>query len=370
MTDNKNIIINELLTFVQNKINVLDELSIIQICATNFADSEIENGKQLVYTSLADGVRCPMRKGDDKNKKNLKDIIKVLKESDPDNHPVFVARDLNRLPPVSFDHVDVSRLLKDLTYLKNEVNQIRSDTVSKCEISTLEKTFRTELGQLRACLRDTKQNKRSELPNERHTHNNNAPTSIASRTSDAGIITISEKSTPREEPSPSAAPAPALAPAQSAYVPTYRDMALHVNSVSMQGNTARIDTERTGGDGFTLVERSKPKHKKPKPNMRGSLTSNGPIQVAESLCSIYVSRAKTVVTEKDIKDHILEMGEECISVEKLKQNHATSFNSFKIVVTASRLTKFLDSSFWPSGLVYRRYRERPVSYTPYKTLNG
>ncbi|VVC97648.1 unnamed protein product [Leptidea sinapis] len=92
------VIINEFLTFVQNKIDVLDELSIVQICATNFTDSEVESGKSALYNACGDGVRNIQRKGEDRKKKNMK-------EFDPDAQPTFVARDLSRLPPVSFDHV-------------------------------------------------------------------------------------------------------------------------------------------------------------------------------------------------------------------------------------------------------------------------
>ena len=95
-------IINEFLTFVQNKIETLDELSIIQICASNFNDAEIENGKNVLHTAIPDGSRCVTRKGEDKNKKNIKDVIKMFKETDPDSLPVFGARDLNRLPPVCY----------------------------------------------------------------------------------------------------------------------------------------------------------------------------------------------------------------------------------------------------------------------------
>lgn len=62
------------------------------------------------------------RKGEDKNKKNIRNVIKALKESDPSQQPAFEAKDLNRLSPLTFDYVDVSRLLKDLVALKNELH--------------------------------------------------------------------------------------------------------------------------------------------------------------------------------------------------------------------------------------------------------
>ncbi|VVC93968.1 unnamed protein product [Leptidea sinapis] len=120
------VIINEFLTFVQNKIDVLDELSIVHICATNFTDSEVESGKSALYNACGDGVRNIQRKGEDRKNKNIKDVIKLLKEVDPDDQPTFVARDLSRLPPVSFDHVDVNRLLKDMSLMKAEMTDFKT----------------------------------------------------------------------------------------------------------------------------------------------------------------------------------------------------------------------------------------------------
>ncbi|VVC94838.1 unnamed protein product [Leptidea sinapis] len=90
------IIINEFLTFVQNKLDKLDEQNITQICATNFTDTEIEDGKSILYKSCGDKVRHVQRKGDDKKKRNIKDVIRLLKEVDPGAQPNFVAKDLNR----------------------------------------------------------------------------------------------------------------------------------------------------------------------------------------------------------------------------------------------------------------------------------
>lgn len=113
------IIINEFLTFVQNKIDTIDELSIVQICASDFTDAEFESSKNLLFDAI--GQKAIQRKGEDKNKKNIRDVIKLLKETDPLLQPTFVARNLNRLPPVTFDHIDVSRLLKDMVLLKTEL---------------------------------------------------------------------------------------------------------------------------------------------------------------------------------------------------------------------------------------------------------
>ena len=52
-----------------------------------------------------------------------------MKETDPDDVPDFVVRDLHKLPPITFDHVDVTRLLKDITSLKASLAEMQSNMV-------------------------------------------------------------------------------------------------------------------------------------------------------------------------------------------------------------------------------------------------
>ncbi|KAJ2937390.1 hypothetical protein O0L34_g16575 [Tuta absoluta] len=156
------VLINEFLTFVQNKIDVIDEMSIVQICVSNFTEKEIDEGKTLLFTSLPpdDVPRLIHRKGDDKNKKSTRDVIKAFKETDPKSHPTFVTKDRNRLPPVTFDHVDVTRLLKDLVILKTEISNLRNESVSKSELSNFEASMKGDLSSLHSCLNNTKSQRR------------------------------------------------------------------------------------------------------------------------------------------------------------------------------------------------------------------
>ncbi|KAF9418621.1 hypothetical protein HW555_004587 [Spodoptera exigua] len=103
-----NVVINELLCFLQCKIDVISEICLVQICETNFKEADISTAKNILF----EAANCrSSRKGDGKNKRSLQDMIKVLKETEPASLPTFVAKDLHRLPPVTFDYVDVTSLL-------------------------------------------------------------------------------------------------------------------------------------------------------------------------------------------------------------------------------------------------------------------
>ncbi|KAM3959964.1 LOW QUALITY PROTEIN: uncharacterized protein ACR2FA_005985 [Aphomia sociella] len=119
------LIANELLAFIQHAIDTMDEVSIIQICKSNFKEEEICSSKLHLYQTLGKGDRISSRRRDEKGKRSLQDIISLLKVTDPDDVPEFVAKQLHKLPPVTFDHVDVTRLLKDIITLKANLVEVQ-----------------------------------------------------------------------------------------------------------------------------------------------------------------------------------------------------------------------------------------------------
>ncbi|CAH0401908.1 unnamed protein product [Chilo suppressalis] len=108
----------------------MDEVSILQICISNFKEDEVCSGKVLLFRSVgkADKMASTRRDG---TEKSMQDIITLLKETDPDDVPTFVAKELHKLPPVTFNHVDVARLQKDINFLKASL----ADVVSMLEDS-------------------------------------------------------------------------------------------------------------------------------------------------------------------------------------------------------------------------------------------
>ncbi|XP_048477634.1 uncharacterized protein LOC125488624 [Plutella xylostella] len=346
----RKIVINEFLTFIQNKIDVLDELSIVQICATNFTEAEIETGKTTLFDCLPDGNRCVTRKGDEKNKKNIKDVIKLFHATAPELQPIFVAQDLNRLPPVSFDHVDVTRLLKDLVLLKNELHSLRNDTISKSEMTLFETKVYTDINNLKSYttmpeMQTDTPNRQYSKPRPRLQQREDCKTKLNESTKNNVNSGRLSQSSPI---------ASAEIRAEPVHTPTYRDIALR--PAQTQAKPTRRTAVNKHDDSFILVERKK--RSKPKnSNMIGTAQMSTKIQVADMTSAIYVSRLKKSSTVEHLKEHISDMGEQCVNVELLQQKQETNFNSFKVTVPRSKLNTYLSAEFWPEGVMYRRFRE-------------
>lgn len=388
------VVINELLAFISNKIDTLPETGISQICLSAYSCTEIENARTIAFKLLAPTKKI-MRRKEGSEQKNVQEIIKLIKEFEPDCLPVFVAKDLNKLPAVSFDHIDVTTFLKEMALLKKDVACIKAKPCADSQEETLS-SVRSEIENVKKMLLELREARNEcstsvhndlflgsyrDDKNTRNKENENLTNSIAgysepknSKRMDISNVTErrvrGERGGARPRPTPRPRPLP-QAPAPIQPVPsTLRsvDKTLSQQQLSADNDTPYVasyrdilDTVPTvprrekDDDGFVTVTRKR--HAYRYRNERGTLQNASKLQAAESFAYIYLSRTKKNIMEDDIKDYINGMKEECFGVELLNQTRETNFNSFKITVSVSKLNVFLQKDFWPENLVFRKYRQ-------------
>ncbi|CAG9786006.1 unnamed protein product [Diatraea saccharalis] len=115
------VVISEILAFIRNKLDIIDTESLIRIYVSAFSEEDIECAKKLLFSSVKTKIKFVSRRKQQKEK-DLEDILTVLKTAEPDQIPIFVAYNLQKLPPICFDHFDVTKLLKDTILLREDKN--------------------------------------------------------------------------------------------------------------------------------------------------------------------------------------------------------------------------------------------------------
>ncbi|XP_050559858.1 uncharacterized protein LOC126912312 [Spodoptera frugiperda] len=339
------LIANELLAFIQHAIDTMDEVSILQICKSNFKEEDISSGKRLLFQCLGKLDEMPARRRDG-TEKSVQDIITLLKVTDPDDVPAFVAKDLHKLPPVTFDHVDVTRLLKDIISLKTSLAEVQSKLMSS----------ENTIGELRA-----------ELMALRNTVAVSGSPKLC--TDDANICrgaanaSVSSFESAKAQASPRAGAAVShsaerlASPAQattrvSTSTPkrAYADIAAKGGKQVQQGEKPHVDLHQevpkknqNDKEGFTLVERKK----KRKPICRNQCAT-----------LLYVSRLHDSTEVEEIVEFIKIKAKLHLKVEQLHSQHRVDFKSFVVRVPTEHLSTFMKEEFWPRGVVYRRFRGR------------
>ena len=103
---------DELLNFLVVKMRTLSHDEIVLLVTSTFTSERIDAAKALFEVCPDTSQRCTAFKGQQKDTNNVKLCMKVLNECGEDI-PRFVSYFLDDLPPVLFNHIDVSTLLAE-----------------------------------------------------------------------------------------------------------------------------------------------------------------------------------------------------------------------------------------------------------------
>ncbi|XP_075991731.1 uncharacterized protein LOC142987071 [Anticarsia gemmatalis] len=287
------LIANELLAFLQQKLDVMDEVSAIQICASNFSEEDIAAAKLLLFTTLNKRDKMVSRRRDG-TKKSIQDIITLLKETDPDDVPTFVAKELHMLPPVTFDHVDVTSLLKDIVSLKASL----ADVLVKLDASQNTVTdLRKEINDLR---------------NE---------VSVSRSTPDASNVNTCRTAVPKTK-----------------FLP--KDT----------GNGNEDD------EGFVKVQRKKRTTRTQNRSGTAPKEPTSCLRAAIPTTPMYVSRLHYLTKKEDVVTYICKRTKYQMRVQLLEARRNVGFKSFVVRVPNDGLPLVIKEDFWPQDVVFRRFR--------------
>ena len=118
--NNNGVCIDELLCFIVNKMLLLPPDTITQLCVTSFGEEDIVASKKRLFDQCADvnNTRFAERKGPKKNVQNIEDILKLLHEKGTDIPT-------SKLPPITFDSINVSTLLSSIRRTQDEINVLK-----------------------------------------------------------------------------------------------------------------------------------------------------------------------------------------------------------------------------------------------------
>ena len=112
-----------MLCFISNKMDVMTQDLLVKLCTDFYGKGAIDIAKKLVYAkcnALNLDIALPRfvkRQGPKKKQSDVLDIIGLCHEVGS-KLPVFVARDLSNMPPVSANSFDVASLMRDIEDMK------------------------------------------------------------------------------------------------------------------------------------------------------------------------------------------------------------------------------------------------------------
>ena len=134
------VIISELLFYIQNRVKCISKDILVVLCSKSFTPDEIKQEKTKFFDAI--NVRTTERKkGPEQLSRNLHDIVDKMIELDNNNAdvPVFVARDLTKLPKTDENAEDnrasFEVLISSVHDLSDSLKKVQSQMVTEKRLS-------------------------------------------------------------------------------------------------------------------------------------------------------------------------------------------------------------------------------------------
>ena len=97
-------IVNELLCYIQNKMDTVPFNVLAKLTSDFYASDEIKQAKELLFQLVSrPGHRFRQCIGPNKSLEDVRDMLKLLLSAELSEVPIFLALDITRLPPMSSD---------------------------------------------------------------------------------------------------------------------------------------------------------------------------------------------------------------------------------------------------------------------------
>lgn len=382
--NNCNIVVCEVLSYIQYKHDVMDNESIIQICDSAFSEKEIEVAKTLLFESATTSQRKVSRRKDGKSKRNIEDII-CFKEVDPDTIPIFVAGDLQKLPPISIDHVDAVTMLKNIITLRNEINSFKDNyatvtqlqeiqmlaqnmkcasTVDYENINTRKRgAFLLDSGPIGlSCSINTVEGISAEQHDARNSEQSDSRVPPCSGTkTNAPVNPISVSRTQSEVNRNSAVMA-------VINVLTSNDAKQNkIDSVSNSEKKSTNDTMasvlRDGGEWkqekssekWIQVQRKRFRNRFLGRTGKAAPAMSSQFKAADIKIPLFISNVNKEVSSQHICEYIQSKAQVTAIIEKINMKQEKPYNAFKISIPKQKVEMLLNEDFWPDGVTFRHF---------------
>lgn len=411
-----NIVISEVLAFIQNQADVMNEESIIRLCATAFSVEEIETAKNLMFQSVQTSEKNVKRKGKTEGKiqRDLQDIISIVKCTSTELIPIFVARDLRKLPPVTYDHIDCTRLLKDINMLKDQVQDTREQyaTVEQLNVLKLELFNLKQASLVDGFQQNNYVNMNRGSRNLRRYENSennsgpfgilnisqeiiNSPTKrVGEKTADHNGGSMTQRQTssmkkispflsrtarrheaiPHEEPIAPEVDSSASSPRPTMSEPRAPDSAARMTHNSLNksySQVARDGSEFNNKTDEQWIMVQKKRHKNRFVGTQGqSKDSTGNFKAADVKIPLFINNVDKKSSATDITDYIMKKTNVLVNLVEIKMKRPKPYNAYKVFVPKHKIQMFLDENMWPEGINFRRFIYFNERRSPNRVLNN
>ena len=359
------IVVNELLCFITNKMLTLPMQMIVQLCVNFYDDDIILSAKTQLHElrPCENTTRVIRRKGPNRKESSVEDIYKFLDELG-ENVPTFVAHDLAALPPIAFENIDLCTLLRAVQNSRDEL-AIITQTLS--EQSVVNKDLSARLFDVeRGFVDGTSRTPENVPPFISPPRVERPATSVAPPAPRSALMPLPPDDDSETADSESDSSETAIKTADVPLAATHDDVVSEETPPPLtEGWSAVVRKPR---------QRQKPAPKNEVPVAKAAPTDNTHshstrkhmaagkargtgLNVAQRqrFASVFVTGFTADVEAVQIREHVETCTGLKVEVVKLDTKHDT-YSSFHVKATCDNPSVFMDDDLWPEGVRYRWFK--------------
>ena len=382
--------ISEVLCFVSNKINIMPYDMICKLCTDFYSDADLEQAKDILFDTAfvqrEDGrPRKIKRRGAGKKQSDMQDILNIFLEMPPDSVPIYVAKDLSNLPPLTMNIFDMSRIVRDMDTLKLQVQilQEAQETNLTANLALAEDVLaRTPPPQESQASQDLPPDDHPEQVSESPEGTDPSLLGDSTESEQEGVNEAVNEETESDErdllrlaaiqnlqvqnPRPKAGH-PAFKNQNNSQNHNNNKNNTHNKKSKLYSNAVRHNqrpsvnksamsssaTSTTRGQPKVITGKGKDFSLRPAARGTGHRNTN---RTQRTCTGIFVSRLAKQTKPRDVTQHIeKELGMRC-TCEQL-QTKFNSYSSFLIRISKAQRHRLLNPLAWPAGALVREYFE-------------
>ena len=413
---NKGPVTNELLCYVSCKIRICTFDVIVKMC-TDFYDTDfIAAAKDALMecVTLPEADKRSGRRRANLKEVHMKDIVSILLEIKPEDVPLFLASDLNNVPPMSLNNFDMSRIITDMEVLKSQMKSIQEaqETALRAHVALCrETTNQSNSTPVRAVQspvtssiqhvsatsdvehHSTDNNNgtaNNDVDNERHQSNidddADAEAAILRLAQTQGLILDHSRRTPRRPSVPRTVrqreaqldehPEPEPPTSDSSYAAALRRQPppMIPNRTNNAGRSYHNDRRPRGADGADGAGRdggSGAAHRartdrngRDKNINNGVITGNGEYfdlraapqaqRKKKQRVGLFPSRVRPDFRCRDVVSHVRQVTGLTVRCEPIPTRYDT-YRSYCVRGSPREIDRLMDGSLWPRGVIVKEY---------------
>ena len=318
------VVVDNLLCYLSNKVDIIAQDTLVQLCASTYDENEIRQSRDVLYELCQSASRMLKRQGPKMKEQTLDDMIKLLHEMG-DDVPKFAAVDLNRLPPISFNNLDLSALLNKMEKACSDVLMLTESCQKQVQI------------------------------------NENLQESLASLGRRVNELEMRRKDVPQMA-NPTEMSRPVEFDVDATMVKTVNfpvdDSSTAMKKVEVPPSGAVENTlfsELVSKLGEWQEVQGKKNKRKPR-GITGTGKSDLKIVRPKRLANVFASRFDPLVTVEELKGYLEQKTDLEVEVEKVKTRFDT-YSSFHVKCRCDDPEIFMDHNNWPEKAFVRWWRE-------------